>query len=226
MLKPSPIGPACSSEFEPHWLDLPAVEVFKHDPRSRVWAIETGVGLMVVKRYDYARLRQRIEWLIGTHPLLDELKAFEFITSAGLPTAKILAQGIRDGQGFLVTRHFGESLQGAVYRGRFNEPGLRKQVTQNIGELMAKLWQAKVFLRDFKAANLLVDLKGQLAIIDPGRKQSLKSPEQFVKMARLMAGSAGRAGATKADQLRAWQHAMTLVGSDAPALEEARKKHG
>jgi tRNA A-37 threonylcarbamoyl transferase component Bud32 len=223
MLKPSAIGPRADEAFEPGWLDMPAVEVFKHDPRSRVWAIETHAGLMVVKRYEYSGVRQRLEWVIGTHPLLDELKAFGFLNQMGLPTAQIMAQGIRGGQGFLVTRHFGEALQGAIYRGRFNDPAVRKKVARNVGALMARLWQGKVYLRDFKAANLLVNLKGELAIIDPGRKQVMRGPEQFAKMARLMSGSTRRAGASRTDVLRAWREAMRGAEGDAGMLEAGMK---
>ncbi len=222
MLHPSPIGPAPDKDFEPHWVDLPAVEVFKHDPRSRVWAVETALGLMVVKRYDYSPLRQRFEWLIGIHPLQDELKAFAHLQKLNLPTARIMGQGLSNGKGFLVTQFFGESLQGAIYRGRFSNPKFRQLVARNVGSLMASLWLHKVFLRDFKAANMLVDSKGNLAIIDPGRKQNLKRPEQFIRMAHLMARSTKNPGASRTDHLRAWRVALDH-NPDAPLLEQHLK---
>jgi serine/threonine protein kinase len=189
--------------------------------------VETSAGLMVVKRYDYTPLRQRIEWLIGTHPLQDELKAFAFLKQLRFPIARIMAQGMHDGKGFLVTQFFGESLQGAIYRGRFSNHKLRRRVAHNIGSLMGSLWLEKVFLRDFKAANILVDSKGNLAIIDPGRKQTIKRPEQFIRMANLMAYSTKNPGATRTDHLYAWRVALDHNPDDVlleNALKAARNK--
>lgn len=153
------------------WLSMPEIEVYKEDRRSRVWRVEDEAGrAWVIKRFDHSPLRQRLMAKIGQHPAQREVNWHAKLITAELPVVPIAAAG-HDGLGrrWLVTPWRGDDLAMWIRQGRLgNDASRRHEVTRQLGSMAGRIMQMRVFNRDFKARNFVVDEDGKVWLIDAG----------------------------------------------------------
>ncbi|MEM7626834.1 MAG: lipopolysaccharide kinase InaA family protein [Planctomycetota bacterium] len=149
----------------------PEVEVCKEDRRSRVWRVEDAEGRpWVIKRFDHSPLRQRLMAKLGHHPAQREIDWHEKLIAAELPVVPIAATGHDElGRRWLITPWRGDDLAMWVRQGKLTaDPKLRHEVTRQLGEIAGRIMQMRVFNRDFKARNIVVDAAGKVWLIDAG----------------------------------------------------------
>ncbi len=149
----------------------PEVEVYKEDRRSRVWRVEDEAGRpWVIKRFDHSPLRQRLMAKLGQHPAQREIDWHEKLIAAALPVVPITASGHDElGRHWLITPWRGDDLAMWVRQGKLAaDTKLRHDITRQLGELAGRIMQMRVFHRDFKARNVVVDAAGKVWLIDAG----------------------------------------------------------
>ncbi|WP_221435453.1 lipopolysaccharide kinase InaA family protein [Algisphaera agarilytica] len=152
-------------------LALPEAKVFKQDRRSRVWSVEDGSGRRwAIKRFEHSPLRQRLVAKVGQHPAQREVKWHAKLIAAELPVVPIFAAGHdASGRQWLITPWRGDDLAEWIQDGRLaDDPALRHDVTRQLGAIAGRIMQMRVFNRDFKARNFVVDEQGKVWLIDAG----------------------------------------------------------
>jgi serine/threonine protein kinase len=191
--------------FDPDWVHtLEPADVYKHDARSRVWRIDAPGGRsFVVKRFEYNPLRQLLALLLRIHPGQREKRAYAWLTGAGVRVVRIVAAGVsRRGLGvcyWLATPYVGKSLHNLIYHDDLNDAASRSAVLEAAGGLTADLIHYRVFNRDHKASNILIDQDRQAWLIDYGATRRLDSPDQAGRMFTSLRANLTEAGATEAD---------------------------
>ena len=147
----------------------PPIEVFKDDGKSRVWRVADEAGTdWVVKRWQFARWRQRLRWCVRCHPAQAEHRRHRALIGLGLPVMPVEHCGWSAG-GCLVTPYRGLSLYNWLRLGGPSEAEARAAMYDTLGTLIGRLFKAGVYHRDFKASNLIVGGEsGGMWLIDAG----------------------------------------------------------
>ena len=138
-------------------LALPAAETYKADARSSVWRVDAPVGSYVLKRYEYAPLRQRLGLWLGLHPGQRERRGVRRLRRAGI--ARRQCNGGPCGEADTCRpRPTAASAcrmpAGRCRRGRPEPPVRRRCVIWR--RATAKLLAAGLVHRDLKVGNVLV----------------------------------------------------------------------
>ncbi len=162
------------------WLAAESAELYKADRRSRVWRIDpaTGQGRIVLKRFEYSPLRQRLGWLVRLHPAQHEIRQAERMLADELPVVPLLSWHLQpQGLGckaLLASPWFGQSLWAMRLQKQTLDEDRRHQLLQNISGLVASLIQRGWVFRDLKTANVLVDGQDRPWLIDVGSARKIK----------------------------------------------------
>lgn len=198
-------------------LSRPEVEIYKEDRRSRVWRVEDEEGRpWVIKRFEHNPLRQRLMARLGQHPAQREMDWHEKLITAELPVVPIAGSGNDElGRRWLITPWRGDDLAMWIRSGRLAaDAKLRHDITRQLAELAGRIMQMRVFNRDFKARNFVVDPDGKVWLIDAGGCRggkgtpllaiALRMLTLLSKTVREPAEQSGNAAArpTRADRLR------------------------
>ncbi|MEM6856070.1 MAG: lipopolysaccharide kinase InaA family protein [Planctomycetota bacterium] len=171
MADTDPTIPSDDLPADSAWLSLPEVEVYKQDRRSRVWRVEDDAGRpWVIKRFEHSPLRQKITAAFGQHPAHREMNWHAKLIAAELPVVPIAATGHDElGRHWLVTPWRGDDLTAWIEHGRLaDDTNQRHAVARQLGELAGRIMQMRVFNRDFKARNFVLDDAGKVWLIDAG----------------------------------------------------------
>ncbi len=198
------------------------VRVFKDDRRSRVWQIrienhasDTAHTDLVIKRFMYAPLRQRLGMLFGLHPAQRERRANRKLARGGLSVVPIVAHGAqRAGLGcrlWLITPMAGRSLETLLHDGSL-QGGSRRSTSRAVGALAGRLIAGGWFFRDLKTSNIVMDQEGQPSLIDVGSVRRLRSKKQALRMLAMLDHTARRDGATATDRLRGLSGVLAQAG--------------
>lgn len=195
-------------QFDPAWIDrCEPVQVYKHDARSRVWRIDVPDGRsFVVKRFEYSPLRQLLGFLFWLHPGQRERRQYMWLHRIGLRVAPIVVNGVSHrGLGlvyWLVTPYLGTSLHNLFYHGELKDDARRERVVDAAGKLTSELIRHRLFNRDHKASNILIDRYDRAWLIDFGAVQSRYKPGGVARMIASLDATLAEAGASKQDRDR------------------------
>lgn len=148
----------------------PVVEWFKQDRKSRVWRVQDEQGRSwVVKRFERPAWRQRLAVLLRIHPAWKERRWHTALSEQGLPVVRIMEHGIDEqGRHWLASPYVGVSLYNWL---RLTPPGrsaMRHDLTRQAGRLTGELLARRLYNRDHKGSNLVIDSAGKLWLIDAG----------------------------------------------------------
>jgi len=107
---------------------------------------------------------------LGQHPAQREIKWHGKLITAELPVVPIAASGHDElGRRWLITPWRGDDLAAWIRQGRLaNDPVLRQDITRQLADLAGQIMRMRVFNRDFKARNFVVDRGGKVWLIDAG----------------------------------------------------------
>ncbi len=214
--------------------DRHAQAVYKQDRRSKVW-LTPGTGddprAVVVKRFEYSPIRQRLAKMLGVHPAQRELRANRWLAAKGIAVAPILANGCqRAGLGeklWLATPVRGRSLQ-CLLREETPMPRSRRlAVIESVGRLAGQLLRGGVFFKDLKTSNILIDGASRAWLIDAGSARPMVLGGRADRMLTMLEKTAARDGARAVDRVRClrviWREAGRGPGYQAVARAIARR---
>ncbi|MEM7627317.1 MAG: hypothetical protein AAF333_17100 [Planctomycetota bacterium] len=170
-------------------LALPELRVFKQDRRTRVWLIEGGHGQRwVIKRFDHAPLRQTLTAALGRHPVQREVLWHGRLIDAGLAVVPAFDLGADDaGRRHQATPYRGPTLYDLLRENPPPAAKARHDLTRQAGRLTGQLLALRVFYRDLKASNLVVDDNGTLYLIDAGDCRGAKGTPLLATALRMLA---------------------------------------
>lgn len=192
--------------------------VFKSDKRSRVWLVEHGGAPWVVKQFRHNLFRQRVAALLGVHPGQREARqARRLAADTGLPVVPVSGMVMHPDGFCVVTRFVGESLQHAVAQGVLRDPKRRHAIVEQIARHLLALHRAGWFLRDYQAANLVLDNEGACRLIDVGSARRASGATFLDRMAALLVHTLRQEGASRADVGRVLRVVARAVDGDTPA---------
>ena len=195
-------GQGMGNTFDPLWLDqIDPAEVYKSDGRSRVWRMESPIGDLVVKRFEYSPQRQRFAWWLRCHPVQREARSNALLHEVGMAVLPIVAMGW-SGRAWVVWPRRGESLHDHLYFGRLETPARRHHLTRQVADLTSQLLEYGLALRDFKLSNILVDEADRLWLIDTAGLRRTRSRRVIWRMLTVLDRTAVRAGARRTDRVR------------------------
>jgi len=209
--------------FDPAWIDqCEPAEVYKHDARSRVWRIDAPDGRsFVVKRFELSPLRQLLALLLLIHPGQRERRAYTWLHRSEIRVAQIIAVGSsRWGLGvryWLVTPYLGKSLHNLFLRGELQDQTQREKVLDAVGKLTKDLIDHRIFNRDHKASNILIDRYQRAWLIDFGAVQSRYKLGGATRMLANLSQTLTQAGATPGDIARLLKASSTGPATDSKA---------
>jgi len=171
-------------------LNGPELEVYKHDARSRVWRVDHEThGPVVVKRFEYRPLRQRLSLIVGIHPGACELRRNQQLGEAQVPVVPILDAGEqRDGMGgrvWLATPVMGTSLQRRLTGAEVDQTQAKRWVDA-ASDLARALLGAGFTFKDFKPSNVIITDTGDAMLIDVGCARPDTSAKQVTRMLAVM----------------------------------------
>lgn len=210
-------------------LGLPPLKVYKNDARSRVWRVETETGPVVIKRFEFSPLRQRLLVVLGMHPMQREIRTTRLLLAAGVRAAPILGHGVdrsAGGRRWLATPWKGQSVYMLLKRSGFRDFRSRRAAAVAVAEVTAAMLNAGLAHRDHRLNNMLLDENGDAWLIDVmGVRRSRGESDVLRTIAALAVGSQ-RIGMTRGDR---WRFLSALV-KFRPALGDPRdlaaKLHG
>lgn len=200
---------------------MPPVKVYKSDARSRVWRVETAAGPVVIKRFEFSPLRQRLLALLGLHPMQREIRITRMLLTAGVRAAPILGHGVdraAGGRCWIATPWTGQSVYMLLKRGGFRDFRSRRAAAAAVAEVTAAMLNAGLAHRDHRLTNMLLDENGDAWLIDVmGVRRSRGESDVLRTIAALAVGSQ-RIGMTRGDR---WRFLSALV-KFRPALGDPR----
>ncbi|WP_428388117.1 lipopolysaccharide kinase InaA family protein [Mucisphaera sp.] len=162
-----------------------ALEVFKHDHRSRVWLAQAPDHTRwVIKQFLHNPSQQRRAWRLGLHPAQRERRSQRRLTRQHIPVVPVAAIGI-DHQhlGYLITPYAGPSLQSLAKDPGQLTPASRHQLAHNLGQLTGQLMNAGWYNRDHKASNIVISTDNQPLLIDtPGIRPRLGRTRKPIRL--------------------------------------------
>ncbi|MEM9414587.1 MAG: lipopolysaccharide kinase InaA family protein [Planctomycetota bacterium] len=181
-LRPRPLGAA--------GLDAAPAEVYKDDPRSKVWRVEhTALGPVVVKQFVYRPIRQRLSLAVGVHPAQLELARNHQLAQAGVPVVPIIDCGEEraglGGRAWLATPVMGASLQRLLTDDACGE-ARTAELIDSAAALTRRLLDAGYTFKDLKPSNVVVDDAGVMRLIDVGSARPDTSKKQALRMLAVM----------------------------------------
>jgi serine/threonine protein kinase len=199
--------PGSEPGFDPGWIDAEPAQVYKHDARSRVWRVDAPDGRsFVIKRFEFSPLRQLLGYCLGLHPGQRERRRCGHLQRLGLRVAPIIAAGVcRRGLGigyWLVTPYLGTSLHNLFYHDGLTDDARRARVLDAVGELTGELIRHRLFNRDHKASNILIDQDDRAWLIDVGAVRRLRGSSDAARMLKNLDDTLAQAGATPQDRVR------------------------
>jgi len=189
-------------------LDLPRARTYKDDERSVVWLARGDGGAWVIKRYEYAPIRQTLARLLRIHPAQRETRMNRRLRDAGLDIVPIAGGGTDRGRVWLATPERGEALQIMIQQGQPTSRAERNRLIDAVTDLWLQLVRAGWFFRDFQVANILVDDDGRPWLIDVGATRRSTSREHALRMLRQLYETAVIEGLTRTD---AWRGAQRVA---------------
>lgn len=185
--------------------EAPEKHVFKEDQRSRVWQVEGPNGPLVVKRFEYAPLRQSIAALLGQHPAQREVRANRMLQNLRVQVVPIVAFGRQRAtigiRYWLATPKYGQSLDKLLV----GPSHLDRTITDAVANLVQKLQTTRIFFKDLKTSNILIDHDGQAWLIDVGSARTARSNQHLPRMLAMLDRTARRDGASRTVRLRCLQ---------------------
>ncbi len=191
--------------FNPAWIsDLDPQQVYKHDARSRVWRVCDHAGAsFVIKRFEFNPLRQALGLTLGLHPGQRERRRAKQLIAVGLPVAPIIASGVQRhrlaARFWLVTPHRGTSLHNLFNQGKLTDPDRRQRILKAVGQLTADLTRLRLFNRDHKASNIVIDDHDHPWLIDVGAIGRSRGTAGADRMLANLCDTLTQAGATAPD---------------------------
>jgi len=188
-------------------LNAPPAQVYKHDARSRVWRVDAPDGRsFVVKRFEYNAFRQLLGFLFWLHPGQRERRRCDQLQRLGIQVAPIVAAGIcRRGFGlgyWLVTPYLGTSLYHIFYDGELKDEGRRTRILDAVGKLTSELIRHRLYNRDHKASNIVIDQDDRAWLIDVGAVRRVCGPSGEVRMWHSLDTTLAQAGASEQDRVK------------------------
>lgn len=167
--------PQAQSHPWPSWLSATPTTVYKDDHRSKVWRVDPPASAMpvVIKRFEYNPVRQRLAHLLGLHPAEREIANVRRLTQAGFAVVPILDRHVQV-HGLklhyhLATRHMGLTLLTATRQSRLPEdPQIIEALLVAVGAIPAMLLEAGWVFRDLKTSNIVLDDQYKPWLIDVG----------------------------------------------------------
>lgn len=190
---------------------------YKSDARSIVWRQTSPAGDdVVIKRWQYSPLRQRLGRLLGLHPAQREIRWNRRLIALGLPVVPILQHTRHRGRSQLHTPHIGPSLQQALRSGELSF-GAKRAIARQLADAVADLFDHELSFRDMKTSNVLLDDAGKLHWIDVGSFRRV-SPDRIMRSLALLDHTAAGDGATRTDRLRFARHLAARMHRDARGL--------
>jgi tRNA A-37 threonylcarbamoyl transferase component Bud32 len=169
----------------------PVLTLFKHDQRSRVWAVQTDAGVRVVKQFVHNPLRQTISRLIGRHPAQLEVQVQRRMRDAGLPVVPVIATGREGAALWLATAHADESLQRRLSRAMPDEAAT---LIDAAADLTRRIIAAGWTFKDLKPSNIVVDVADSLSLIDVGSARPTATAPRIARMIAVMTRVLARDG--------------------------------
>lgn len=189
--------------------DRYAQAIYKQDRRSKVWlAPSTGDDpeAVVIKRFEYSPIRQRLAKMFGVHPAQREARVNRWLASKGIAVVPIIASGCQrvglGGKLWLATPKRGRSLQCLLREDLPLSGPLRQAVIESVGRLAGQLLGAGVFFKDLKTSNILIDEAGQAWLIDVGSARPMVLYGRADRMLAMLEKTAAQDGTAVADRVR------------------------
>lgn len=169
-------------------LALPELAVFKEDRRTRVWRVEDGRGQgWAIKRFGHPALRQKLSAAFGAHPVQRETLWHDRLITAGLPVAPAYDLGSDDaGRRYQATPYFGPTLYDVLRQDPPPSAERRHELTRQAGRLTGQLLALRIFYRDLKASNLVVDEHDVVRLIDAGDCRGAKGTPLLATALRML----------------------------------------
>ncbi len=164
----------------------PEVERYKADRRSRVWRVQRDGAPIVVKRFEYAPLRQQLALPLGQHPAQAEWRANRRLREANVRVVPLIDGGIERGgwrcHVWLASPHYGTSLQRRLKAGEDNA----SEMIDAAAALTVQLVEAGYTVRDLKPSNLIIDSAGAAWLIDVGSARTGAGAADVSRMLSVM----------------------------------------
>lgn len=183
-------------------LALPAAETYKSDARSSVWRVDSPRGSYVLKRYEYAPLRQRLGQWLGLHPGQRERRGVRRLQRAGIEAAELERWAVRRGKYVQAMEHGGDCLQDLLNDAAWEAQATREAILRNLATTTAKLLAAGLVHRDLKVGNVLVDDATRVVLIDVGAVRPSRSTRRRRATLGILFHTLGKASRTPADAAR------------------------
>jgi len=206
------------SGFDSIWVQtLEPAEVYKQDRRSKVWRIDAPPGrAYVVKRFTYNPVKQRLAKLIHIHPGQREQRRCRQLMEDGVAVVPIVGQGAsKRGAGlelWLATPYLGKSLYNLFFHKELESGERRANILNAVGRLTGGLIDRRLFNRDHKASNILIDEEDKPWLIDVGGVRRSRGASDTTRMIQNLRVNLAEAGAD-ADDLASLDQAP---GSNGP----------
>ncbi|WP_432799020.1 hypothetical protein [Poriferisphaera sp. WC338] len=183
---------------------LPEREVYKEDNRSRVWLVEHEGIKYVIKRFEYARWRQIIGWLVHLHSGKIEVRKSKQLAASDLPVEKIIASKMIGGRAHLVSLYLGKQIFEAFNNQQVVGYQDRTKLIESISHVMRDLIDKGYVFRDCKLSNMILrDEDHSVCLIDVGSFRRFHSNRRHLNMLRILDDTAKRANISRAERLRA-----------------------
>ena len=223
-------------------LALPAGETYKADARSTVWRVDAPVGSYVLKRYEYAALRQRLGLWLGLHPGQRERRGLRRLRRAGIPAVPVERWAVRRGKYVQATAHGGACLQDLLpemQASAENANDRREAISAEVAEVAAvaaKLLAAGLVHRDLKLGNVLVHAEdgeggdkngGRVVLIDVGAVRRSRSKRRRRATLGMLFHTLGKASRSPADADRdtgALARSLVAAGVERSLLPRAAQE--
>lgn len=206
-LAPTPLRQLRSNgcRLQPRLDESEPVHLFKQDPRSRVWQIDSPDGAVVIKRFEYSPPRQMLAAMFGLHPAQRELRANRMLQRRRFPVVPIVATGrqwVAGGIKFwLATPMWGRSVQTLLR----DPPRPRGPNISAVARLVHRLINDAVFFKDLKTSNIIIDDCGVAWLIDVGSASRETLRRRLPRMLAMLDSTAQHDGASRTDRLRCLQ---------------------
>ena len=171
-------------------LDGQAEEVYKNDPRSKVWRVEhKTLGPVVVKQFTYNPVRQRLSLIVGVHPAQLELARNQQLQAARVPVIAIIDGGEEragfGGRCWLATPQVGTSLQRLLTTPNIDEQRAIDLIDQ-AATLTRTMLDAGYTFKDLKPSNIVIEGAGDAYLIDVGSAKPDTTSKQTQRMLAVM----------------------------------------
>lgn len=190
------------------WLDgVVPIELFKEDRHSRVWLVRApALGRVVVKRYEFSPLRQRLAWLVKLHPGQRERRMNRYLAARGVPVLPVIQAGVQrrltGDRLWLARPMWGRSLQRWLARPGTMSWEIRWRVTHGVAQIITRLLDLGLIFPALTTDNLIVSTEGQVWLNDVGQLRHSRRRRRKLRMLATLDRFAAAEGANRSDRLR------------------------